>query len=82
MWGHTAYNGGERLEPVGNRVGVGELILVRQGFPGRVELRVRQERLEIVEECFLRFEAVGDDEDRAIGDLREQRNDERLAGIG
>ena len=58
-----------------------ELILMRKGFPRRVELRCRQKSLEVIKKGFLRFQTVGYDQDGPIGKLGEQGRHERLAGI-
>jgi hypothetical protein len=41
-----------------------------------------QESLQVVEESLLRFEAIGHDEDGAIGDVREQGSGERFRRVG
>jgi len=73
---------GERLQAIGDGIGVGEDVFVRQRFPCGIELDARQQGLQIVEESFLRFQAVGDHEDGTTRDLREQGDGERLCGIG
>ena len=54
---------------------------MRERFPRGVELDARQQSLQIVEESFLRFQAVGDDKKWTVRDLGEQGDGERFRGI-